>query len=197
MADTKTSALTALTGANVDRAADVLPIVDTSVTTTKKITVAELINAINTLGTSATASGTSVDFTIPAGVKRIEVMLSGITTNGTSVPLLQLGDAGGIEATDYSGSSIAHGNAAANLSTGFSIQSALAANAIHGRFVLDLIVTASNLWACAGVLALSNSAAVFNVAGTKALSATLTTVRLTTTNGTDTFDGGTINVQYS
>lgn len=42
MADTKISALTALTGANVDAAADLLAIVDTGVTTTKKILVSEL-----------------------------------------------------------------------------------------------------------------------------------------------------------
>lgn len=46
MADTKISGLTALTGANVDTAADVLAVVDTSVTTTKKILVDELANAI-------------------------------------------------------------------------------------------------------------------------------------------------------
>lgn len=43
MADVKISALTALTGANVDGSVDVIPIVDTSVTTTKKITVQELL----------------------------------------------------------------------------------------------------------------------------------------------------------
>ena len=43
MADTKTSALTALTGANVDPTVDILPIVDTSVTTMKKIAVSELL----------------------------------------------------------------------------------------------------------------------------------------------------------
>ena len=42
MANAKISALTALTGANVDAAADVVPIVDTGVTTTKKILVSEL-----------------------------------------------------------------------------------------------------------------------------------------------------------
>ena len=42
MADTKVSALTALTGANVDNSADVLAIVDTSVATTKKILVQEI-----------------------------------------------------------------------------------------------------------------------------------------------------------
>ena len=42
MADTAISGLTALTGANVDSAADLLEIDDVSVTTNKKITVAEL-----------------------------------------------------------------------------------------------------------------------------------------------------------
>ena len=42
MANTKISALTALTGANVTTSTDVIPIVDTSVGTTKKILVDEL-----------------------------------------------------------------------------------------------------------------------------------------------------------
>lgn len=58
MADTKISALTALTGATVDTAADLLPIVDTSVTTTKKITVDELRIALlsNTALTNSIAA---------------------------------------------------------------------------------------------------------------------------------------------
>lgn len=44
MADTKISGLTSLTGADVASATDVLPIVDTSVTTTKKITRAQLFD---------------------------------------------------------------------------------------------------------------------------------------------------------
>jgi hypothetical protein len=47
MANSKISDLTALTGANADIAADVLPIVDTSVTTTKKILLNELAIAMN------------------------------------------------------------------------------------------------------------------------------------------------------
>jgi len=46
VADTKISSLTALTGANVDTAADLLAIVDTSVTTTKKILIDELRIAV-------------------------------------------------------------------------------------------------------------------------------------------------------
>ena len=43
MSDAKISALTSLTGATVDATADVVPIVDTSITTSKKITVDELL----------------------------------------------------------------------------------------------------------------------------------------------------------
>ncbi len=59
MADTKISGLTALTGANVDTAADLLAIVDTSASATKKITVDELRNALvkaQTLTDGATIS---------------------------------------------------------------------------------------------------------------------------------------------
>jgi hypothetical protein len=50
MADAKISALTALSGAQVDTAADLLAIVDTSAATTKKILVSEFQIAINNLG---------------------------------------------------------------------------------------------------------------------------------------------------
>lgn len=53
MADSKISALTSLTGASVDGAADVLAIVDTSVTTTKKITVDEALLAMLASTTNA------------------------------------------------------------------------------------------------------------------------------------------------
>jgi hypothetical protein len=53
MANTKISALTSLTGATTDAANDVLAIVDTSATTTKKITVAELLIGQGVTGTNS------------------------------------------------------------------------------------------------------------------------------------------------
>jgi len=64
MADKKISALTALTGANT-ASTDVFPIVDVSVTETKKITAAELATAITTIGDLATVTyvnSSSTDF---------------------------------------------------------------------------------------------------------------------------------------
>ena len=85
MADAKVSALAALTGANVAQTSDVLLIVDTSVTTDKKILVSELSLAMNINGTEqATTSGTSKDFTIPAGARKIVIEFVGVSTNGTS-----------------------------------------------------------------------------------------------------------------
>jgi hypothetical protein len=53
--------------------------------------------------TQVSATGTSVNFTnIPAGVTRITVMLNGVSTdNGVSFVVAHIGDAGGLETTDY------------------------------------------------------------------------------------------------
>ena len=68
MSDSKISALTALTGANVDTAADVLAIVDTSVTTTKKILIDEVRIALGIATAAETLTGTSaVKFLTPSG----------------------------------------------------------------------------------------------------------------------------------
>jgi hypothetical protein len=152
-----------------------------------------------TLGTSVPASGTGVDFTgIPAGTKRITITLSGVSTNGTSNLLVCLGDSGGVEVSGYlgAGSFVASGSSGASTYTaGFGILSAAAANAVHGSITLTLINAASFLWAASGVFSLSNGAQVCTVAGTKALSAELDRVRVTTVSG-DTFDAGTINIAY-
>jgi hypothetical protein len=154
-------------------------------------------------GTAVSASGTSVDFTgIPSWAKRITVMFSGVSTNGTSVPLLQLGDSGGVEITGYLGSaSTSSGAATSNAlyTTGFGLFSpstTTAANVFSGVVTINALDVATNLWACYGVVGFSNAAATTQVGGSKSLSATLDRVRITTVNGTDTFDAGTINIMY-
>ena len=67
MADTKISALTALTGANVDTAADVLAIVDTDVTTTKKILIDELRIALGIATQANQETATSLVTTVTPG----------------------------------------------------------------------------------------------------------------------------------
>ena len=59
MSDTKISSLTALTGANTEVAADVIAIVDDSVTTTKKQTITEFNNALNGIGIPQNSKSTA------------------------------------------------------------------------------------------------------------------------------------------
>ena len=152
-----------------------------------------------TLGTSQSVSGTENDISIPTGVKRVTLMFSGVSTNGTDNWLIQLGDAGGIETTGYLGGGTligATGVGTTNYTTGFGIRSANAANIAHGAVTLTKYEGGTNTWVCAGVLYLSSSNNGFTLAGIKPLSAELTTVRLTTLAGANTFDAGEINVAY-
>lgn len=144
----------------------------------------------------ASTSGTSIDFTsIPSWVKRITVMFNGVSTNGTSNPLIQLGDSGGIETTGYLGLAVNYaGSGASNPTTGFAIALAAAANVISGHLVITLV--SSNIWVASGVFGGSNTIVAAYSTGNKTLSETLDRVRITTVNGTDTFDAGSINILY-
>lgn len=152
-----------------------------------------------TLGTvQASTSGTARDFTgIPAWAKRITINFAGVSTSGASNPLIQLGDAGGFGTTGYlgSGSNIAAAAAAStNYTTGFGISSASAAYTLNGSITLTLLDPATNTWAASGAVSDSSGARQFVTSGSKALSQALDRVRVTTVNGTDTFDLGSINV---
>jgi len=145
----------------------------------------------------ATTSGTSIDFTsIPSWVRRITVMFDGVSTNGTSAVQVQLGDSGGVETTGYSGgaASITSSVAAyAAFSSGFVPPGSAAASLRVG--LLTIVNIDSNVWVASGTF--DDGATFAGIAqGAKTLSATLDRVRLTTVNGTDTFDAGTVNIMY-
>jgi hypothetical protein len=145
--------------------------------------------------TAKSATGTSVDFTsIPSWVKRITVMLRGVSTNGTSPVQVQLGDSGGIETTGYVGSARFSGAATA-FSSGFLVDQQGAAAYVR-EAVYTLTNISGNNWMGTCLNGLSNQAEVFYCAGSKPLSDVLTQVRITTVNGTDTFDAGAINIIY-
>jgi len=153
-----------------------------------------------TSGTAvASTSGTSIDFTgIPSYVKRITVMFSGVSTNGTSVPILRLGISSGIEATGYLGSTsniVTGSTPTSTNTTGLGLAQAIDAAAIyHGHIFITLL--GSNLWVMSAVLSRSDTALTTVASSSKTLSGTLDRVRITTVNGTDTFDAGTINILY-
>ena len=156
-----------------------------------------------TSGTAvASTSGTSIDFTsIPSWVKRITIPLSSISTNGTSPYIIQIGDSGGVEITSYLGSATrtVNGSSAdvSNFTSGFILTPIIASSASYtGTATLVLHNASTNLWNFASVGALTGNAAGFSSSGIKTLSATLDRIRLTTENGTDTFDAGSVNILY-
>jgi hypothetical protein len=150
----------------------------------------------------ASTSGTSIDFTgIPSWVKRITVMFNGVSTNGISEVILQIGDSGGIETSGYTGSLAQIQNAGNpsvfNFSTSIRTDGAANSAAVrHGAITISLIDQSSNLWAFAGCIGRSDSTLCSCLGGNKSLSATLDRVRITTVNGTDTFDAGSINILF-
>lgn len=149
---------------------------------------------ILTLATRVTASGTTVDFTgIPAGVKEIVIMFDGVSLSGTDNILVQLGDAGGFEATGYisnSGDSASQGAS----TVGFIVRNTVATDTPTGSMLLHLMNAATFQWVQQHGLYRSNASAIAG-GGSKSLSAELTQVRITT-DGTNTFDAGTINIAY-
>ena len=155
-----------------------------------------------TLGTPvATTSGTSIDFTgIPAGTKQIVVLYRGVSVSGTSQFIVQIGDSGGIETTGYSCQAMKFQDTPAITSTGsytggWIFNQGQASTANSGSLVLTLENATAFAWCGTGMLH-DNNALMTISAGSKALSAELDRVRITTYNGTDTFDAGEINIAY-
>jgi hypothetical protein len=150
-----------------------------------------------TSGTAvASTSGTSIDFTgLPAWIKRVTVLGSEVSGSGTSSLLIQLGDSGGIEITGYKGGMFGNTNQT-NTSTAGAVlmQTSNSASSNHS-FSIVFSSENANKWIASGVTT-RDDGAVFFTASFKSLSATLDRVRITTVNGTDTFDAGSVNILY-
>jgi hypothetical protein len=151
-------------------------------------------------GTAVTASGTSVDFTsIPSWVKRITVMFNGVSTNGTANFFLQLGS-GSPTTSGYLGATGSVQNAGASATminnSGLGVIGGGGNVVLQGAAIFSLLNPASNTWV--GTHAISRSDAAIPQFGSTAisLSGVLDRVRITTSNGTDTFDAGSINIMY-
>lgn len=165
------------------------------VTTWKSATPAT-INQLTSMTVQATTSGTSKDFTsIPSWVKRITIMFNEVSTNGTSVIQAQLGTSGGVETSGYLSTrvEISSSGTASNITTGHSVVGGAAANVASGTIVFELL--GSNIWI--GTSSVKQSTTFISIGNSsKTLSGTLDRVRITTVNGTDTFDAGSINILY-
>jgi hypothetical protein len=151
----------------------------------------------------ASTSGTSIDFTgIPSWVKRVTVMFDGVSTNGTSPPQIQVGDSGGIETSGYLSSNFIILNGASPVGAAFTAGFGIGVSTgqwastvtVQGSITFSLLNAATNTWVASGSIGRNDTNSVYITSGSKSLSGTLTQLRITTVNGTDTFDAGSINI---
>ena len=153
------------------------------------------------LGTTfAATSGTSHQFAAPStGIKEVILTLGDVAMSGSSELLVQLGDAGGNEATGYL--CIVTRNAASsnpeNASTiGFQL-SEVGSSSYDYQGTVNLTPVAADKWVCNASLANTSSNYMTNHChGFKDLTSELTTVTITTVNGSDTFVAGNINIVW-
>ncbi len=148
------------------------------------------------LETAKTATGTAVDFTgIPSWVKRVTVMFNGVSTSGTSSILIQLGTASGIENTGYTSTAYGQTNVVLTSTAGFIVNCATVAATDARSGAVAITTMTNNAWLLSGTITPVNGQ-VAVCSGVKSTSAALDRLRITTVNGTDTFDAGTINILY-
>lgn len=153
-----------------------------------------------TSGTAvASTSGTSIDFTgIPSWAKRITVMFNGVSLSGVSHVLIQVGN-GSIVTTGYASSSSTVSTTGAsstngvNSTAGYIVFMNVAAGALVGIATVSNIT--GNSWVSSHALGFYATSASSG-GGSVSLAGTLDRVRITTLNGIDTFDAGSINIMY-
>lgn len=153
-----------------------------------------------TLATIQNASGSNVDFNIPTWAKRITVMYHGVSYGAATTMLIQIGTSAGFEASGYfsvyEGIATSGGTSSvAAATTGYGIVLSLGGSDIfYGQVILSHM--GNNIWTITGSTSRdTTSDAVYFTSGSKALSDTLTQVRLTTATGS-AFDAGQVNVLY-
>jgi len=161
--------------------------------------VSAMASSVITSGTAvATTSGTSIDFTsIPSWVKRITIAFQGVSTNSTSLIQAQLGTSGGIQNTGYASGAWTANTSNTTSTTGFIVCATLNTFYVFdGIATLVLLNSATGLWSFSSTLSGGVSGINSIGGGSKTLSGTLDRVRITTVNGTDTFDAGSVNILY-
>ena len=167
-------------------------------TNTLTLQAATATNAVNTLGTAVSpTSSTSIDYTsLPSWVKKITVTFQGVSSNSSSLWLLQLGTSSGVTTSGYLGRAAGiSGSAFSAYSAGFTLLTDSTNGAIlHG--LVQIVTLGSNNFAMNGILSRSDGGNLYLSGGSIALAGALDRVRITTVNGTDTFDAGSVNILY-
>jgi hypothetical protein len=131
------------------------------------------------------------------------MLLNGVSTTGTSEYIVQIGS-GSYVNTGYSGSSgfISQSSAVggvAGATSGFTLCGVIAAGNFSG--IINLCNITGNVWNYTSTANRSGGTTANNGVQTSvyvplSLSGALDRVQLTTVNGTDTFDAGSVNILY-
>ena len=143
-------------------------------------------------------SGVSVNFLgIPSWAKRITVMFHNVSTSGTSGVVVRVGSGSFLTAgyaaggTDFTGAATATEAETSGLP--LSDPPDLIGD-IHSG-VATIVTLGSNVWAMSSIVRCGGNRMGMGAASIE-VGGTLDRVQVATINGTDTFDGGTINVSY-
>ena len=144
---------------------------------------------------------TAVTFTsIPSWARRITVSFYQISTSSTSIPGTQLGTSSGFVTSGYLGgyqygSSATYATVTA-LIPAWHRGTSGTSEAIITNQIITLVDPSTNKWMSTGITIDAKGGSAIQLGGSIALSGTLTQLRATMVNGTDTFSAGTINVMY-
>jgi hypothetical protein len=155
---------------------------------------------LGTAVNAATGSPTSIDFTgIPSWAKRVSLLFNGLSTNGSSAPRIRLGTSEGFITSGYLGSCLGITNTAfsnVSFSAGFDINDGATSAATRFGIFTFICMDTNNNWVLSGSQSQGNTTATSLINGIISLSGTLTQIKITTVNGTDTFDAGSVNIMY-
>lgn len=146
----------------------------------------------------ATTSGTAIniDTALPSWVRRITIAYSGVSLSGSAHSVIQLGS-GSFTTSGYTSTGAYAGTAnsagVASTTAGLMVHGGSSTNAFTGT--MTIVGMGSNLWVASHSGMLSSTIGVMG-AGFITLGGTLDRIRITTTNGTDAFDAGSLILLY-
>jgi hypothetical protein len=131
---------------------------------------------------------------LPNTAKRIVILFNGISTNGSSVLMVRIGTGGTNATTGYTATAINNGNTdGISYTTGFGLaEDNAATRVVHG--ICSLFNITGNTWICQSSLGDTSANKASLAHGSITLSGTLNRVDISTVNGTDRFDAGSINI---
>lgn len=197
------AAITGQTTIDAIADADTFLVHDASSSALRKVAYSGIKPTTLTFGTAQNStSGTSLTFTgIPSTAKRITVIFNGVSTTGASGDhiLVRVGTSSGIATSGYIssfGNTSNAGQSTAGSTAGFGVWHSNAADTTYGHVVLTLLSGTTWVASGAGGYTASTSNFMWTSGGSVSLSGSLDRVVVTSVNGTDTFDAGSVNICY-